>query len=256
MGKSIFLPFLGHRLLFFVRIAGTTNCYNYTSNNYGDVQGKADIFNENVVNEISENTQVITESMVETNIEIYNQEITSSLAGFLNRNDTISAPKKCSVRARLTPSNPSKVGSIWFREKAPVSNGFDTYFTFQISDHSKECVLVKDQYFSTIQYRSCSIHGGDGFAFVIHNDPSTTAALGSNGGQMGFGGILNSIAIAFDTWTNPGSDTMLVDHVSIQSKGHGANDALQPGLLGLPRYHPLADGQIHLVRIAYFGDLR
>jgi hypothetical protein len=34
------------------------------------------------------------------------------------------------------------------------------------------------------------------------------------------------------------------------------NDALDKGLLGIPRAHDLADGEIHLVRIAYFSDLR
>jgi hypothetical protein len=66
--------------------------------------------------------------------------------------------------------------------------------------------LVKDQYLSQMSYRTCNVHGADGFAFVIQNNVNTTSALGGVGGQMGFGGINNSLAIAFDTWQNPGQD--------------------------------------------------
>jgi hypothetical protein len=175
----------------------------------------------------------------------------------LHRGDTKTSPSKCRGRVRLTPSGPSKAGSIWYRDDVPVNNGFDTYFTFQITDHSKECTLHSDQYFTLRHHRTCSVHGGDGFAFVVQNDPNTTATIGGNGGQMGFGGIENSVAIAFDTWQNPGDDHFGVDHVSFQATGaKNPNDALEKGLLGIPRVHDLADGEIHLVRIAYFSDLR
>ena len=123
------------------------------------------------------------------------------------------------------------------------------------------------------------MHGGDGLAFVIQLDPNGTSALGENGGQMGFGGIRNSLAIgrkprkllfsvssksnskavnylAFDIWSNPSEDKLLADHVSIQSKGFAPNDALEPGLLGMPRPHSLADGKIHLVRILFHNGLQ
>lgn len=241
------------------RDAGTTSCTDTYANSYGDVQGKADRFDENTVTERSENTDLITQSTMETNLQIYNAEIARDQAGFLHRTDTISAPNRCFVRVRLTPSGPSKTGAFWFRDRAPVLNGFDTFFTFQISDHSKECVLVKDQYFSKLHHRTCSVHGGDGFAFVIHGDPRGHEALGDNGGQVGFGGtngIKNSLAILFDTWCNPGQDTMFADHVSIQSCGQQPNNAFAPGLLGLPRAHNIADGAIHLVRIVYYNTLK
>lgn len=44
--------------------------------------------------------------------------------------------------------------------------------------------------------------------------------------------------------------------VSIQSLGQGANDALEPGLIGYPRYTPLADGNVHMARITYFDSLQ
>jgi hypothetical protein len=97
-------------------------------------------------------------------------------------------------------------GALWFRDDVPVLRGFDTYFAFQITDQSKECTLVKDQYLSQMSYTTCNVHGADGFAFVIQYNNATTRAVGQVGGQMGFGGISNSLAIAFDTWQNPGED--------------------------------------------------
>lgn len=80
--------------------------------------------------------------------------------------------------------------------------------------------------------------------------------IGGNGGQMGFGGIPNSLAIAFDTWQNQGEDRLGVDHVSIQSLGTAANNALEAGLLGVPKAHTLADGEVHMARITYYGELK
>lgn len=223
---------------------------------YGDVQGKADLFNEASPLEISETTVLISESSVETNLASTSDNVNRRLAGFLNRNPTQPSPTFCNVRARLTPSGPGKKGAMWFNTLSPVSRGFDTIFTFQITDHSKECTLHKDQYFSMIHHTSCSIRGGDGFAFVIQNSINGTKTIGGKGGQMGFGGIDNSLAIAFDTWQNPGQDTLNVDHVSIQSMGKDENDAYETGLLGVPRPHNLADGKIHRARITYYGELK
>ena len=221
------------------------------------MQGKADRFNEPQLLESRETPTEVVEVTVETNIVSSNDLTVGTLAGFMNRGATLSSPASCETRVRLTPSGPSKAGSAWYRESVPVSNGFDTYFTFQVSDHSRECTLHKDQYLSTIQHRTCNVHGGDGFAFVIQNDPNTTYALGDAGNQMGFGGIKNSLAIVFDMFSNPGeeNDYLGIDHVRVQSRGHDVNTANTKGLLGLPKAYELADGKVHLVRIVYYGEL-
>lgn len=199
---------------------------------------------------------MISESTVNTNQESQNEVTDQQLAGFLHRRGTLSAPKSCATRIRLTPSGPSKVGAVYFVDPAPVSKGFDTVFTFQVTDHSKQCTVNKDQYFSLFQSRTCSVHGADGFAFIIQNSINGTRSMGGVGGQMGFGGIENSLAIAFDTWQNPGQDTLNVDHISVQSRGTLPNDGLEAGLLGVPRPHPLADGKVHMARITYYNELR
>ena len=45
------------------------------------------------------------------------------------------------------------------------------------------------------------VAGGDGFAFVLH-DNGFSHALGVGASSMGYGGIDNSIAFEFDTWYN------------------------------------------------------
>lgn len=161
----------------------------------------------------------------------------------------------CSNRLRLTPSHPSKAGSVWYQSRVPILRGFETTFSWQITDHSMECIDHVDKVFSTKQHRSCAVHGGDGFAFVIHGSPEEASALGGDGDQLGYGGIANSIAIEFDTWTNvdtQGSDDVFQDHISIHSAGPMlANNANQSTALGYWRPHNIADGKIHRAKVQY-----
>ena len=78
-------------------------------------------------------------------------------------------------------------------------------------------------------YTNCHVHGGDGFAFVLHRDANDTWAVGSDGRGLGYAGIRNSLAVEFDTFYNPdgihpskpmGSD-LFVDHVAVHSRGSG-----------------------------------
>ena len=146
---------------------------------------------------------------------------------------------------------------MWYREEVPVFAGFETYFTYQVTDHSKECTIHRDQYFSQFHHETCSVRGADGFAFVLHyGQNGTDQTVGGYGGNIGFGGMTNSLAIAFDIWQNPGDDLIGVDHVSFQSQGVLPNDPFTAGLLGLPRATPIGDGVVHIAKIKYFNDLR
>ena len=60
--------------------------------------------------------------------------------------------------------------------------------------------------------------GADGLAFVLHNDPRGTKAVGLGGGNLGAWGIQNGLAIEFDSYNNgaaagdvPGDHTRFVD---------------------------------------------
>lgn len=159
----------------------------------------------------------------------------------------------CSTRLRLTPSHPAKAGSVWYESRVPILRGFETTFTWQITDHSVECTEHVDR--GQVQlHRACAVHGGDGFAFVIHGDPADALALGGDGEHLGYGGISNSLAVEFDTWTNVDtqSDDVFQDHISIHSGGARLpNSSNQSTSLGYWRPYDIADGKVHKAKIQY-----
>ena len=128
-----------------------------------------------------------------------------------------------------------------------------------MSDHSRVCSYHVEPTFSLKHHRSCAVHGGDGFAFVIHaNDKNATGAIGGDGQDLGYGGISNSIAVEFDMWTNvdtQGSNDIFHDHVSIHSASVHPNSPEASTALGYSRAADLADGNVHTVRIQYLSYL-
>jgi len=86
-----------------------------------------------------------------------------------------------------------------------LTSGFDTYFKFQIHTAAICCAPA------------------DGLAFVIQN--SSTTALGSGNGGLGYSGIPNSVAVEFDTHLDTANADPSNNHVGVQSCGTAANSA-------------------------------
>jgi Domain of unknown function (DUF4347)/Legume lectin domain/PA14 domain/Glucose / Sorbosone dehydrogenase/Calx-beta domain len=87
----------------------------------------------------------------------------------------------------------------------------------------------------------------DGFTFTLQNSAAGVAALGADGGNMGYGGIDRSLAIKFDTFENTGID-LGSNSVSIVRDGNVLaylNAAVAPV--------DLNDGQLHTAWIDYNG---
>ncbi len=81
---------------------------------------------------------------------------------------------------RLTPARQRQQGACWYKKrKLDLSRGFETEFTFRI--HGNDGVR----------------NGGDGFAFVIHNQG--VESLGGDGDNIGYKNIPNALVIEFDT---------------------------------------------------------
>jgi hypothetical protein len=154
---------------------------------------------------------------------------------------------------RLTPNNDLVwAGSAWYNTQQPVVGPFSTTFTFQLS--------------------GASTAPGDGIAFLIQNSPAGTAALGPEGCGIGFGfsnfcwpgvgpqaGIPNSLAVEFNTFTNPGVDPSNSD-VTIQNCGGTGANSVDPtcslavnDLTQLPNPINLGDGNVHTATITYSG---
>jgi len=141
-------------------------------------------------------------------------------------------------KLRITPATGSQVGGAWYTTKQPIEGGFQTTFSFQISDPGGDG------------------GGADGFAFVLQND--SLSALGPDG-TPGYGskptentGILNSLAIEFDTFTNTDLGDPNGNHVSVQTRGTARNDINHAYSLGCatPGF-ALKDGGIHTATIRY-----
>lgn len=179
-------------------------------------------------------------------------------------------PAPCDERVRLTPAEPFKKGAMWHRSRHPVQRGFDTRFTYQITNRSQVCQekIEKDDTLTEI-YRTCgsdeyqflgehytsSINGGDGFAFVIQNHPDRTAALGRSASGIGYQGIHNSLAVEFDTFTNADEGDPTFWHVSVHTAGAMPNTAKYSELNEFHRLDKLGDSDKHTVRIALFPGL-
>lgn len=125
---------------------------------------------------------------------------------------------------RLTPSLASQTGAAWYESQVNVGAGFTTDFTFRISDLQNT--------------------GSDGFTFAVQNTSAT--AIGIGGGDVGYGGIGNSIAVKFDTHQN-GSEPS-APFVSVQSGGNALASGALASTTSIPN---IKDSAIHTVRIDY-----
>ncbi len=89
---------------------------------------------------------------------------------------------------RLTPARTNQRGACWYQKrKIDLDKGFETEFTFRIDNNDA-------------QYG-----GGDGFAFVLHNQG--LGAIGGKGNDIGYKGIPGAVVIEFDTHVDEGDKT-------------------------------------------------
>lgn len=103
----------------------------------------------------------------------------------------------------------------------------------------------------------------DGITFILARDSS---GLGGGGGGLGYDGILNSVAIEFDTWNNGGADNDSSNHVAVNTGGtleapiayanpYGVTTCLangQPGEINT-RNGCMSNGHVWSVTIGYDG---
>jgi Legume lectin domain len=94
---------------------------------------------------------------------------------------------------RLTPAKKSQRGGVWLGTKQAVDTSFDTTFQFRITEQ-------------------CN-YGGNGFSFVIQNNP--TPVLGGFGHNGGFWGASNLVAVNFRTYHYSGTRFVKFDEISV-----------------------------------------
>jgi hypothetical protein len=116
----------------------------------------------------------------------------------------------CGPAMRLTPSAARESGSVWYRRKVNVREGFDTTFSFRISNPSVRCNIMDDV------NTYCRSRGADGLAFVIQN--VSAVALGEAGNGMGYAGIFNSLAVELDTFFNYDQMDYYENHIAVMTQ--------------------------------------
>lgn len=128
---------------------------------------------------------------------------------------------------RLTPAQPSRQGAAWFSDRQiNLERGFETEFIFRLSNQDLEN------------------RGGDGFAFVIHNN--SFSDQGGYGDSLGYKGLSGGVAIEFDTYDN-----------NEGSRNHITLSYYDPSISGFKRHATvheipeMSDGKDHFARIEY-----
>jgi len=190
---------------------------------YGYVDGFGTRLDIPVIKTLHEGTDGVEEYVMTTETDSYSQFATDTESVIGHRNYDFfggyrpSNVADCPVRVKLTQSQPFQVGSLWRDEETHFIQGFSTEFSFQISDLSRSCTTVRDAAFSSKMYQSCSVHGGDGFVFVLTDDK--TLPENADGASLGIAGKTNILAIEFDTWYNADQGDLIEDHITVLSKG-------------------------------------
>ncbi|MEO5931192.1 MAG: OmpA family protein [Candidatus Kapaibacterium sp.] len=144
--------------------------------------------------------------------------------------------RKMTDRIRLVPADVSKRGSVWFNTKQRIIDGFESTFSFEITEPGS---------------RQPWKPGADGFAFVLQN---SSVYEGGLGGGIGYEGIANSLAVEFDTYDNnpDGNPEPNDNHISVQSRGLAPNSADHRTSLGwTTKIADLKNGSRHLARVRY-----
>ncbi|SFT63256.1 Legume lectin domain-containing protein [Lishizhenia tianjinensis] len=125
---------------------------------------------------------------------------------------------------RLTQAVGAQFGSMWYQNKLDLTTDFTLDFDI---------------------YAGNQDWGADGMAFVLQ--PLSTGQ-GSAGGGLGYLGIPTSLAVEFDTYTNPSDPA--ADHIALQKNGdvshYGSNTLVNPVSVA-----NMEDGQYHHVVISW-----
>jgi len=102
-----------------------------------------------------------------------------------------------------------QVGSLWYLSKLPAKDGFQTFFTVKFASHAAK---------SAVMHRTPAgpeIRGCEGLAFVVQTSGSNVLGLGGSG--IGYAGLLDGIAVEFDTRHSGEEKDPLTNHISIHS---------------------------------------
>ena len=109
---------------------------------------------------------------------------------------------------QLTADAGPQAGSLFSLDQVDFSQSF--FFSFQVNLGGND-------------------NGADGIAIVLHNDPAGSSAVGTNGQELGAGGIQDGLVIEFDTYYNGfGDGSITNDHTAIWDSDNFSAGYLTP----------------------------
>lgn len=154
--------------------------------------------------------------------------LNSSFANFNGASSSFQLNGNASFQSgvlRLTPNTANQGGTAFLTSQIPVSEGtsFNTRFTFRMAG---------------------TADGADGMTFIIQGD--RVNALGSQGGGLGYEGILESVAVELDTYAAGGE--LNANHVGVLTNGVVSNHL---GVAAAP--FDLENGSTHTLWVDYDG---
>ncbi len=134
----------------------------------------------------------------------------SSSNGFLEQ-DLISNKLLGNSSVNLTRKWAYDAGYMYYHNKLNLISGFQTEFSFVISDPSRYFTNPEDKAPQVLG--DTSLAGADGIALVLAGEIPIIPALA--GGDIGYGGLTNAIAIEIDLYENPENRDPNGNHVSV-----------------------------------------
>ena len=139
------------------------------------------------------------------------------------------------LRITLTPDSSDKRGSIWYKQ------------SFGLSKYSR----LEAEFDIYLGYHE----GADGITFALIDTSNGLNAIGGWGGDLGYKGINNSLAVEFDTYKND-VDTTSSDHVGIDLNGdyHSLTIAALPNLEDNNWHHVKVDFDLSGKAISVWVD--
>lgn len=156
----------------------------------------------------------------------------------LNANTTGSASALEENCFLITPDALSQAGGVWYDNPIDFSENFTIFYQNNFGN--------KD------------FDGADGMALVFKRTPN--AIIGNSGGDVGYGGIPESLVVEFDTYQNIGGSTgesyndPAYDHIAIMANGvanHSSTSNLAGPVVASGNSDNIEDGSYHEVKIEW-----